>query len=167
MSYKRASFWVALTIIAVAALAIIIVYLRIARLPLIFINILGIANSPVHWLGWTGAIIILATTMAYSLRKRTRHKASSRLLKFHAFGNLLGFTLISVHFISEVTRPPSSYPVLGTGIVLYSAMLILVATGFVTYFVVKPSWVRYYRWLHPAAAFTLLMVIIVHIIHGI
>jgi len=86
MPYRRPSFWVALAIIAVAAIAILIVYLRIARLPFIFINILGVSNSPVHWLGWTGSVIILATTLTYSLRKRTRHKASSRLLKFHAFG---------------------------------------------------------------------------------
>ena len=167
MSHRRPSFWVGLAIIAVTALVVLFVYLRLARLPFIFIDILGVSNSTIHWLGWAGSIIILATTVVYSLRKRARHRASSRLLKLHAFGNLLGFTFISIHFIHEVTRPASSYPVLGTGIVLYSAILILVVTGFTTYFVVKPSWVRYYKWLHPAAAFTLLMVIIVHIVHGI
>ena len=167
MSYRRLSFWVALAIILVTALTVFIVYLRIARLPFIQINILGITNTPVHWLGWAGSIIILTTTVAYSLMKRAKHRASSRLLKFHAFGNLIGFTFISIHFIHEVTRSASSYPVLGTGIVLYSAMVILVVTGFTTYFVVRPSWVRYYKWLHPAVALALLMVIIVHIIHGI
>jgi hypothetical protein len=167
MSYRRPSFWVALAIILATALAVFIVYLRIARLPFILINILGIANTPIHWLGWAGSILILTTTVAYSLTKRAKNRASSRLLKFHAFGNLIGFTFISIHFIHEVTRPASSYPVLGTGVVLYSAMMILVVTGFVTYFVVRSSWVRYYKWLHPAVALALLMVIIVHVIHGI
>jgi hypothetical protein len=167
MSYKRPSFWIALTIIAVAAIAVFIVYLGIARIPFFLIDILGAQNSLIHWLGWAGSLIILATTVSYSIMKRVRHKASGRLLRFHAFGNLLGFLLISIHFIHQVTRPASSYPVLGTGIVLYSAMLILVITGFTTYFIVKPAWVRYYKFLHPAAAFTLLLVIVMHIIHGI
>jgi hypothetical protein len=167
MSYRRPSLWVALSIILVAAISIIVVYLRIARIPFYYLDILGAQNSAIHWLGWAGALIILATTTLYSLRKRTRHLASSRLLKLHAFGNLFGFLLISVHFVHEVTRPASSYPVLGTGIVLYSAMLILVLTGFALFFLVKPSWVRYYKFLHPAAAFTLLLVIVMHIIHWI
>lgn len=167
MSYRRPSFWIALTIIALTAIAVFMVYLRIARIPFFLLNILGVENSPVHWLGWTGSLIILATTALYSLRKRAFHKVSSRVLKLHAFGNLLGFLLISIHFIHQVTRPASNYPVLGTGIVLYSAMLILVLTGFTTFFVLKPSWVKYYKFLHPAAAFTLLMVIVMHIIHGI
>ncbi|MCX6648767.1 MAG: hypothetical protein NTV61_05200 [Candidatus Bathyarchaeota archaeon] len=166
MYYKRPSFWIALSIIAATALAILAVYLGITRIPFSIIDILGIRNSPIHWLGWAGSLIILATTTAYSLRKRS-HKPSSTLLKAHAFGNLLGFTLISIHFIHEVTRPAANYPQLGTGIILYSAMLILVATGITTYFAVKPKWGRYYRYLHPAVALTLLMAIIVHIIHGI
>jgi hypothetical protein len=167
MSYRRLSFWIALSIIALSAIAVFIVYLRIARIPFFYINILGAINSPVHWLGWAGALIILVTTTTYALRKRAQGQVSGRLLKIHSFGNLTGFLLISIHFVHEVTRPASSYPVLGTGIVLYSAMLILVLTGFTTYFIVKPSWVRYYKFLHPAAAFTLLLVIIMHIIHGI
>jgi len=167
VSYRRPAFWIALTIIAVSAIAVFVVYLRIARIPFFLINILGVENSPVHWVGWAGSLIILATTTSYSLRKRALHKVSGRLLRFHAFGNLFGFLLVSIHFVHQVTRPASSYPVLGTGVVLYSAMLILVLTGFTTFFQVKPAWVRYYKFLHPAAAFTLLMVIIMHIIHGI
>ena len=167
MSYKRPSFWVALSIIVASAIVIFTVYLRLARIPLFIVDILGAQNSLVHWLGWAGALIILVTTVMYSLWKRRLRRVSSRLLKLHAFGNLFGFLLISVHFIHQVTRPASSYPVLGTGIVLYSAMLILVLTGFTIFFLLKPSWVRYYRFLHPAAAFTLLLVIIMHIIHGI
>ena len=167
MSYRRLSFWVALSIILVASISVFLVYLRIARIPFYIIDILGAQNSAIHWIGWAGALIILATTISYSLRKRASHQSSSRLLKFHAFGNLFGFLLISVHFIHEVTRPASNYPVLGTGIVLYSAMLLLVITGFTTFFLIKPGWVRYYKFLHPAAAFTLLFVIIMHIIHGI
>jgi hypothetical protein len=167
VSYRRPSFWIALTIIAVSAIAVYIVYLRIARIPFFTINVLGVENSPVHWVGWVGSLIILVTTTSYSLRKRALHKASGRLLKFHAFGNLFGFLLVSIHFAHQVTRPASNYPVLGTGIVLYSAMLILVLTGFTAFFQVKPAWVKYYKFLHPAAAFTLFMVIIVHIIHGI
>ena len=167
MSYKRPSFWIALTIIAVSAIVVLLVYLGVARIPFFLVNIFGFENSLVHWSGWVGSLIILATTASYSLRKRAFHKTSGRLLRLHVFGNLLGFLLISIHFIHQVTRPASNYPELGTGIVLYSAMLILVFTGFTTFFQVKPEWGKYYRFLHPAAAFTLLMDIILHIIHGI
>jgi hypothetical protein len=167
MYYRRPSFWVALSIVVVAAVAVFVVYLRIARIPFFIINILGAQNSSIHWLGWAGALIILATTVSYSLRKRAQHQSSKMLLKAHAFGNLFGFLLISLHFVHEVTRLAANYPVLGTGIVLYSAMLILVVTGLTTYFIMRPDWVRYYKFLHPAAAFTLLMVIVMHIIHGI
>lgn len=167
MSYKRPAFWIALSIILVSAIAVFIVYLRIARIPFFLVNILGVENSPVHWLGWAGSLTILATTTLYSLRKRAHHKVTGSLLRFHSFGNLFGFLLISIHFIHQVTRPASNYPVLGTGIVLYSAMLILVLTGFTTFFQVKPTWIKYYKFLHPASAFTLLLVIVMHIIHGV
>jgi hypothetical protein len=167
MSYHKPSFWIAGLIIAASAAAVLAVYLRLWRIPFFYLNILGASNSPVHWFGWFGALMILATTLLYGLRKRAYHKPSRRLLMLHAFGNLIGFLLISIHFIHEVTRPASSYPVLGTGIVLYVSMLILVVTGFTSYFELRISWVKHYRFLHIAAAFTLLLVIIVHILHAI
>jgi hypothetical protein len=94
MSYRRPSFWIALSLIALSAVAVFIVYLRIARIPFFFVNILGVINSPVHWLEWAGALIILATTTTYSLRKRVLGQASGRLLKIHSFGNLIRFLLI-------------------------------------------------------------------------
>ncbi len=167
MAYKRPAFWIALSIIITTAIIVSIIYLRIARLPFITINILGAVHSLTHWFGYAGIAIILVGTVSHSLLKRTRGRPSGSLLRLHAFGNLIGFLLVSVHFTQQVTRPAANYPELGTGIVLYASTLILVTTGFSTYFVLKPSWLRYYKFLHPAAAFTLLMVIIMHIIHGI
>jgi hypothetical protein len=39
--------------------------------------------------------------------------------------------LVSIHFAHQVTRPASNYPDLGTGIVLYATMILLVTTGMV------------------------------------
>jgi len=58
------------------------------------------------------------------------------------------------------------YPHLGTGIVLYPTLLLLVATGFIT------RYLSYHNkskllFVHKAITFTFYLVIIVHILHGI
>ena len=89
------------------------------------------------------------------------------MLKIHVFGNLLSVTMISIHFAHQVTRPASNYPELGTGIVLYSAMILLVSTGFLQYFGLAKSKIKAIKFLHPAIALTFYLTIIMHILHGI
>ncbi len=163
----RPSFWVALAIILPAAVSVALIVLRLVRLPLIVIDVLGARNSITHWVGWAGSLTVLAVTAWYVYRKRARRSPSAGALRLHAFGNLVGFLLVSIHFAQQVSRSPANYPELGTGVVQYAAMIILVSTGFTTLFAVRPGWARYYRFLHPAAALTLLMTIILHIIHDL
>lgn len=164
---RRTSLWLALAIVGVTAVVVALVLLHIVRLPFVPVDIGGIVNSPQHWLGWAGSLIVLAMTALYVYHKRARHAPTAGALQLHAFGNLLGFLLVSIHFATQLSRSPSNYPELGTGVVQYAAMLILVTTGITTFFAVKPAWIRYYKFLHPAAAMTLLMSIILHIIHDL
>lgn len=157
----------ALAIVAATAIVMAAVLLRLVRLPFTQINIMGAINSPQHWTGWIGSLIMLAVTAWYVYAKRARHAPTANTLRLHAFGNLLGFLLVSTHLAHQVTRSPTNYPDLGTGIVQYVAVVILVTTGLTTFFAVKPAWIRYYKFLHPAAAMTLLMSIILHIIHDL
>ena len=84
------------------------------------------------------------------------------------FGNLLAFMLISLHFASQISRPASSYPELGTGIVLYIAMVLLVGTGFLQRFQLIPSIKpQSYRFIHVGSAVAFYLIIIVHILHGL
>jgi len=80
---------------------------------------------------------------------------------------LLAVLLISIHFSHQVTRPASNYPDLGTGIVLYAAMLLLVSTGFVLYSDIAKKYNRQLLFWHPAFALTFYIAIIIHIIQGI
>jgi len=167
MVSRRTTLWLALAIVAATAIVMVAILLHLVRLPFTPIDILGVINSPQHWTGWIGSIIILAVTAWYVYTKRVRHAPTANTLRLHAFGNLLGLLMVSIHFAHQVSRSPTSYPELGTGIVQYAAIAILVATGLTTFFAVQPAWIRYYKFLHPAAAMTLLMSIILHIIHAL
>lgn len=167
MVSRKTTLWLALAIVAATGIVMAAVLLRLARLPFTQIDILGVVNSPQHWVGWIGSLIMLGVTAWYVYAKRARHAPTANTLRLHAFGNLLGFLLVSTHLVHQVTRSPTNYPELGTGVVQYAAVLILVATGLTIFFAVKPAWIRYYKFLHPAAAMTLLMSIILHIIHDL
>jgi len=89
------------------------------------------------------------------------------MLKVHCLGNLLAVMLVSIHFAHQVTRPPSNYPDLGTGVVLYVAMVLLVSTGVLLNFGFGKGLIKQLRFLHPSIALTFYLTIILHIIHGI
>jgi hypothetical protein len=89
------------------------------------------------------------------------------MLKVHVLGNLLAVMLVSIHFAHQVTRPPTNYPDLGTGVVLYISMVLLVLTGFMLYFGFGKRLIKQLRFLHPSIALTFYLTIILHIIHGI
>jgi hypothetical protein len=40
-------------------------------------------------------------------------------MRFHVFGNLLFFALISMHFAAQVGRPAANFPELGTGLAMF------------------------------------------------
>jgi len=89
------------------------------------------------------------------------------MLLVHVFGNLLAVMLVSIHFAHQVTRPPTNYPDLGTGIVLYVSMVLLVSTGFLLFFRFGKRLVKQLRFFHPIIALTFYLTIILHIIHNL
>jgi hypothetical protein len=127
MVSRRTTLWLALAIVAATAIVMTAVLLHLVRLPFTPINILGVVNSPQHWTGWIGSIIILVVTTGYVYAKRMRHTTTANTLRLHAFGNLLGFLLV---YPPRTRYPaPESYPDLGTGVVQYAAVLILGRRG--------------------------------------
>ena len=119
-----------------------------------------------HWLSWTGTVFVAIFTPIYYWMKRNKPASLRNLLKIHVFGNLLSFMFVSIHFTQQISRPAQFYPHLGTGIVLYPTMLLLVATGFVTRFLSYKNKSNLLI-IHRAVTFTFYLVIIVHILHGI
>lgn len=120
-----------------------------------------------HWISWAGAVFITLFTPVYYVLKRKRREHYSGLLRVHVFGGLLSVTLVSMHFIQHVTRPPEFAPRLGTGVVLYAAMALLVATGLL----IRQRWLsggmREWRMLHAGAAVTFYLTIGMHAAKGL
>jgi len=155
--------WIATAIIVItiaAMLAIILNFLRI-----------GFFVGPFrlnHWFVWIGTIYIAFLVPVVARLKKRRPQQYGLLIKTHIFGNLLAFMLISLHFAGQISRPAEVYPDLGTGLVLYAAMVLLVGTGFLQRFRLTPSVKpESYRFLHIGAAIAFYLIIIVHILHGL
>lgn len=160
---KEKGFWVAtaLLILTIALMLVVIlhwvsisVYLGPFRLN--------------QWFVWIGAVYVAIAVPVIAVLKKRRPQRYKTLFRTHVFGNLLAFMLISLHFASQISRPASSYPDLGTGLVLYIAMLLLVGTGFLQRFQLRSSIKpQSYRFVHMGSAFAFYLIIIVHILHGL
>lgn len=121
-----------------------------------------------HWFSLIGTIYIAFAVPTIIILKKRFPKKYQTLSRVHIFGNLIAFLLISIHFAGQISRPAESYPPLGTGLVLYTAMVLLVSTGILQRFnlmsIVKPKTLRL---LHISSAFVFYLTIVVHILHGI
>lgn len=120
-----------------------------------------------HWFSWAGVLFVAIFIPVFHLLKRKYPKHYRGLLDLHIFGNLIAVLLVSIHFTQQITRPPVAYPDLGTGIVLYLTMLLLVLAGFVLAFRLAQKRYRTWWFIHTSLAVTFYMVIIVHILHGL
>lgn len=156
------------TVIILLTIAIVaLIFLRVFRLPFVFVNILGANHSLTHWIGWIGALYIAFATPVYPITKRKFPTHIKSALSSHIAGNLIAVLLVSIHFAHQVTRPASSYPDLDTGIILYATMIGLVSTGLIQYSFIAKKFINQMKFLHPAFALTFYTVIVIHIIQGI
>jgi len=157
----------AASIVVVTVIVVALILLRVFRIPFFQLEILGVSNSPVHWIGWAGTVYIAFATPVYPIIKRKFSQYTPKMLGVHVIGNLLAVLLVSIHFAHQVTRPADNYPDLGTGVALYAAMVLLVATGMLLVSGVLNRFYRQVRFVHPALALTFYLVIVMHIIHGL
>jgi hypothetical protein len=159
---KKTSFWIALLVILVAAFLMFAVYYDLIQLH-VYIGPYYIH----HWLSWTGTTFIAFFTPIYYWLKRSTPQSLKILLGVHVFGNLVSFMFVSIHFTQQISRPAQFYPDLGTGVVLYASMLLLVSTGFITRFQIAKSVGRSLRFIHQSVTIAFYLVILVHILHGL
>ena len=162
-SLKDVEFWSATIIILFAIGLAIVAYLRFFDLNF-FVGPYRLA----HWLTWIGTTFIAIYTPIYYAAKRKYPRKIKPLLRIHVFGNLFSFTLITIHFAQQISRPEAFFPDLSTGLVLYIATPILIATGYLHRFKIfknmKPHTNRY---LHVALTVTFYLTILVHILQGL
>jgi hypothetical protein len=160
---KEKDFWVATAILIATILLMLVVIFH-------WVSI-GFYVGPFrlsHWFVWIGTIYVAFAVPIIAVLKKRHPQRYKTLFRTHVFGNLLAFMLISLHFASQISRPATSYPELGTGIFLYTAMVLLVGTGFLQRFQLIPSIKsQSYRFIHVGSAVAFYLIIIVHILHGL
>ncbi len=161
--YNRFDFWTAVLII------IVTVGLMVAD-HLSFIHF-GYFVGPFranHWFVWIGTLYVAFAVPIIAVLKQRYPRRCPLLFRFHIFGNLIAFLLVSLHFAGQIDRPATAYPTLGTGLALYIVMILLVATGFIHQFElipqIKPETRRF---VHVGLIFAFYIVIVIHILHGL
>jgi hypothetical protein len=159
---KSPAFWSATLIVLIAILVITGTWLKWFRLS----GELG-GESLHHWFSYGGAGFIAIYLPIYSILKRRYPNKLKTLIRIHVFGNLLSSAAISIHFSHHLTRPPQTFPDLGTGIALIAALIILVITGFVLRFrLARKGWTSW-RWVHTGTVLSFYLIIVLHILHGL
>ena len=126
---KEKDFW--------AAAAILIATIAVMLVVILHWVSIGFFVGPIrlsHWFVWIGTIYVAFAVPIIAVLKKRHPQRYKTLFRTHVFGNLLAFMLISLHFASQISRPANAYPELGTGVVLYIAMTVLVGTGFLQRF---------------------------------
>ena len=160
---RQKDFWAATAILIATIALMLVVILKMER----FTQVIGPFRLT-HWFVWTGTLYVAVAVPVIAVLKKRNPQQYQALTRTHLFGNLLAFMLISLHFASQISRPATSYPELGTGVALYIAMLLLVGTGFLQRFQLIPSIKpQSYRFVHIGSAFAFYLIIILHILHGL
>ena len=160
MQIKDTEFLLALSIIIVAALFMVATYMHWINTSF-FVGPLRFT----HWLAIIGTSYIAIDTPAFVVLKRFYPEKFKQLLRYHIFGNLLFFTLISIHFASQVGRPVAFYPSLGMGLAIYIAMTIEVMSGFAERFpLIKQIDHNTNQFIHASLVMVFFLVIIFHVL---
>jgi len=160
---KNLEFWAALSIIAAAIILMIADNLHWIH----FGFFLGPFRAN-HWFVWIGTVYIAIAVPIIAILKRQYPSKFATLFRFHVFGNLLAFLLISLHFAGQIDRPATAYPQLGTGLALYITMILLVATGFTHRFhLVSRIKSQTRKFINVGLTFSFYIIIGIHILHGL
>jgi hypothetical protein len=117
VNFKDSEFLLALSIVMATAFFMVASYLH-------WINVSFLVGPLrfTHWLAIIGTSYIAIDTPAFVVLKRYYPEKFEGLLRYHIFGNLLFFALISIHFSGQLGRSVAFYPSLGTGLAIYIAM---------------------------------------------
>lgn len=162
MKIKHIDFLLALIIILIVASLSVTVYLHWLGLGFF----LGQFRFS-HWLTIIGASYIAIATSTFVVLKRVYPQKTKGLYRFHIFGNLLFFTLVSIHFASQMGRPEANFPALGTGLAMYVAMTLQVASGFTQRFMSVNPHLKINKFVHAGLIVVFFGVILFHVLHGL
>jgi hypothetical protein len=154
--------------LVVAAVLSFVVFNRILRVNF-FVATLRFS----HWLAIIGTIGIAVAIPLFTIAKRRSHPNWTRITRFHIFGNLIFFTLILFHFSTQMARPLSNFPEIGTGLAMFIALGAEIVSGFAQRFrsqrpiykkIVNPVSIRF---LHASLVMVFYLVIVFHVLNGL
>ena len=161
--FKNPVFWYALAVILATILLMVLVNLN--RLNFIYSTIAP--WTVVHWVGWLGAGFIAVYTPIYYYMKRRSPTNLRTLLRIHVYGNLLAFMFISIHFAEHVRRYIQVSPFFGSGLPLYTAVVLLVATGLMQRLQLVRSWMKSERFVHVSMALAFYLIVVFHVLRNL
>ena len=160
---RSLEFWAALSIIVASVVLMVADWLQWVH----FGFLVGPFRAN-HWFVLVGSFYIAFVVPVIAVAKRRFPSRFLSLFRLHVFGNLLAFVLISLHFAGQINRPAEFYPDLGTGLVLYIVMVLLVATGFTHRFQLLPQITSQTRkFVHVGLSFSFYVIIGIHTLHGL
>ena len=158
---RNLDFWLTLILLLATAISSIVAYIFWYSL-LFFVG----SYLFIHWLGLIATIFVVVSTPIHYILKRKRPQNSKRILKFHVFGNLLAFLVISLHVAQNIGRLSGAFERLGEGFALYLLLTLIVASGVVERFQTSGKLRRYIKAIHKYAVIALIVVMIIHVLDG-
>jgi hypothetical protein len=113
-----------------------------------------------HLASYIGGFWIAIFTPIYFVLKRRSPRHLKSMLKIHVLGNLLAFALITTHYAHREVNSVF----LGTGIVLYIALISLVVTGIIQRFIFLRGFRNQIGFVHTSMTTAFYLILIIHII---
>jgi len=160
VNIKDSEFLIALSIVILTALFMLVTFFHLLNLTF-FVGPLRFT----HWLAIIGTSYIAIDTPAFVVLKRYYPEKFKGLLRYHIFGNLLFFSLISIHFAGQLGRSVAFFPTLGTGLAIYIAMTLEVVSGFAERFpLIRQIDHKTNQFVHASLVMVFFLVIIFHVL---
>ena len=120
----------------------------------------------IHWLGLIATAFVAVSIPTYYVVKRKRPQIFKTLFKVHTIGNLVAFSLISIHFAQNVARLSGALQRLGAGFLLYLVLAVIVATGIMERYQTKGKLSRYIKGTHKYTVIILYLIILIHVLEA-
>ena len=149
-----------LAVLALIVLAVILAFLVDFEESSITAFLLIDSLTITHLASYVGGFWIAIFTPIYFVLKRRSPRHLKSMLKIHVLGNLLAFALITTHYAHREVNSVF----LGTGIVLYIALISLVVTGIIQRFIFLRGFRNQIGFVHTSMTTAFYLILIIHII---
>ena len=149
-----------LAVLALIVLAVILAFLVDFEESSITAFLLIDSLTITHLASYIGGFWIAIFTPIYFVLKRRSPRYIKSMLKIHVLGNLLAFALITTHYAHREVNSVF----LGTGIVLYIALISLVVTGIIQRFIFLRGFRNQIGFVHTSMTTAFYLILIIHII---